>query len=271
MNATTDILAQILARKREEISQRRQLTPINSLQATARATSLPRGFASALRQQVASGQVAVIAEIKKASPSQGVIRPDFVPREIARSYSDHGATCLSVLTDETFFQGHAEHLREARDEVALPVLRKDFIIDPWQVVETRAIGGDCVLLIVAALDFSQMSELASATRDLGMDVLVEVHDRSELEGALKLNSELIGINNRSLQTFDTRLETTLDLIKEIPVDRLIVTESGIHQVDDVQRMRDSGVNAFLVGETFMRAADPGSKLSQLFSGEVTPE
>ena len=271
MNATTDILAQILARKREEISQRRQLTPINSLQATARATSLPRGFASALRQQVASGQVAVIAEIKKASPSQGVIRPDFVPREIARSYSDHGATCLSVLTDETFFQGHTEHLREARDEVALPVLRKDFIIDPWQVVETRAIGGDCVLLIVAALEFSQMSELASASRDLGMDVLVEVHDRSELEGALNLNSELIGINNRSLKTFDTRLETTLDLIKEIPVDRLIVTESGIHQVDDVQRMRDSGVNAFLVGETFMRAADPGSKLSQLFFGEVTPE
>ena len=164
-----------------------------------------------------------------------------------------------------------EHLQEARDEVALPVLRKDFIIDPWQVVETRAIGGDCVLLIVAALEFSQMSELASASRDLGMDVLVEVHDRSELEGALNLNSELIGINNRSLKTFDTRLETTLDLIKEIPVDRLIVTESGIHQVDDVRRMRDSGVNAFLVGETFMRAADPGSKLSQLFSGEVTLE
>jgi len=260
----SDILARILARKAEEISECRRRIPIEKLIAAIREASPPRGFVNAMKAVIAGGDAAVIAEIKKASPSRGVLRADFRPAEIARSYAANGATCLSVLTDIDFFQGADRYLQEARLACSLPVLRKDFTIDPYQVHEARALGADCILLIVAALEDSKLAGLASLAADLGLDVLIEVHDQEELERALRLDSPMIGINNRNLKTFETRLETTLDLLDRIPSDRLIVTESGIHSPGDVQCMRAAGVHAFLVGEAFMKADDPGSRLAQLF-------
>jgi indole-3-glycerol phosphate synthase len=224
-----------------------------------------RDFVGALRSRIDTGQAAVIAEVKKASPSKGVLRADFDPVAIARSYAAHGAACLSVLTDREFFQGAPEYLVGARAACALPVLRKDFVVEPYQVVEARAMGADCVLLIVAALSLSQMRELESAAHALGMSVLVEVHDAAELEGALALATPLLGINNRNLRTFSTRLETTLELLPGVPPDRLVVTESGILAQGDVERVRAAGVHAFLVGEAFMRAVEPGEALARLFS------
>ena len=237
--------------------------------AAARRAALPLEPAAA-RKTLAedSGDAAVIAEIKKASPSKGVIRPDFDPEQIARSYAAGGATCLSVLTDEAFFQGADHYLKAARRACALPVLRKDFIIDAYQVWEARAIGADCVLLIVAALDDAQLSDLSGLALDLGMDVLVEVHDAGELTRALALPLPLIGINNRDLRSFETRLETTIELLASIPEERIVVTESGIHQPADVHYLRRHGVHAFLVGEAFMRAEDPGARLAQLFGGSA---
>jgi indole-3-glycerol phosphate synthase len=223
-----------------------------------------RGFARALRTTIAAGEAAVIAEVKKASPSKGVLREDFDPAAIAQSYASHGATCLSVLTDRQYFQGSPDALRAARDVCSLPILRKDFMIDPYQIVEARQMGADCILLIVSALEVAQMQALEAAAIDLGLDVLVEVHDAAELDQALQLKTTLVGINNRNLKTFETRLETTLDLLHRIPSNRLVVTESGIHQAADVERMRAAGVNAFLVGEAFMRAPDPGVELARLF-------
>jgi len=265
MNNPPDILQKILARKAEEINERRLQTPLDELRRQARKADAPRGFVRALRTKVENGAAAVIAEIKKASPSKGVMRPDFRPAEIARSYADHGAACLSVLTDRDFFQGSEEYLKEARSVCPLPVLRKDFMIDPYQVFEARAIGADCILLIAAALSDATMQELSGVAIDLGMDVLVEVHDASELERALRLDLPLIGINNRNLRTFETRLDTTLDLLKRIPADRLVVTESGIHTPEDVSLMRRHGVHTFLVGEAFMTAEDPGARLQALFA------
>ena len=263
-----DILERILAVKREEVAQARSRKPLAEVQAEARAATRgqgsPRDFAGALRAKISSGRAAVIAEIKKASPSRGVLREDFNPEAIARAYARHGAACLSVLTDRAFFQGRAEHLAAARAASGLPVLRKDFIIDPYQVAEARAMGADCILLIVAALDAAQMRELEAAARELGMAVLIEVHDRGELESALALSTPLLGINNRNLRSFETRLETTLQLLEVIPEDRIVVTESGIMIPQDVRRMRAAGVDAFLVGEAFMRAADPGKALEELF-------
>jgi len=260
----SDILNRILARKAEEVAERRRRVPPAQLAAQAAVAPPVRGFVETIEQKIAAGRAAVIAEIKKASPSKGLLRADFRPAEIARSYEQGGAACLSVLTDIDFFQGADEYLQQARAACALPVLRKDFMIDPYQVHEARALGADCILLIVAALDDARMGELAGLAQHLGMDVLVEVHDAAELERALKLNTALIGINNRNLRTFETRLETTLDLLAHIPSDRLVVTESGIHTPEDVQRMRDAGVHTFLVGEAFMRADDPGARLSELF-------
>jgi indole-3-glycerol phosphate synthase len=265
MNDTPDILRRILARKAEEIAERSAHTPIEELRHRAAAAPAPRGFVNAIRARIATGKPAVIAEIKKASPSKGILRADFHPVEIAQSYERHGATCLSVLTDVDFFQGSDEHLREARAACSLPVLRKDFTIDPYQVYEARALGADCILLIVAALGDTQMRELAALATELGMDVLVEVHDAHELDRALVLNTPLIGINNRDLRTFAVRLETTLDLLPRISKDHIVVTESGILTPADVARMRRHDVNAFLVGEAFMKAADPGERLAELFA------
>jgi len=264
----SDILQRILARKREEIDERR--ARVRQIELIARLNGAPRvrGFADALRANIAVGQAAVIAEIKKASPSRGVMRPDFHPDEIAASYASGGAACLSVLTDVDFFQGADEYLTEARNACALPVLRKDFTIDPYQVYEARALGADCILLIVAALDDATLVELSTLAQSLGLDVLVEVHDAGELERALATPAPLIGINNRNLRTFETRLETTLDLIGRIPAERLLVTESGIHARADVARMRAAGVHAFLVGEAFMRAEDPGTELRRLFDEDA---
>ncbi len=241
------ILDRIMARKREEVAERSARVGLAELERRAREQPPVRGFARGLRQRVSDGQPAVIAEIKKASPSKGVIRETFLPAEIAESYQSGGAACLSVLTDVDFFQGADDYLRQARDACALPVLRKDFTADPYQVVEARAIGADAILLIVAALADGQMRELAQAAAEVGVDVLVEVHDRAELERALALATPLVGINNRDLRTFETRLETTTELLPHIPADRLVVTESGIHTREDVRRMRDHGVHAFLVG------------------------
>jgi indole-3-glycerol phosphate synthase len=260
-----DILRKILARKAEEIAERSARVHVRTLSDIAATLEPPRDFLGALQARVAAGKPAVIAEIKKASPSQGVIRPDFRPAEIATSYERAGAACLSVLTDVDFFQGSDEYLKQARAASRLPVLRKDFVIESYQIYEARAIGADCILLIVAALADAQMKDLAELAWFLGMEVLVEVHDRDELERALQLNARLLGINNRSLRTFETRLETTLELLPLIPSDRLVVTESAIHTRADVARMRASGVNAFLVGEAFMRAPDPGAQLESLFS------
>jgi len=263
VNAPT-ILRRILARKVEEVAERRRARPLAQLEARGGELAAPRGFYRALEQRAGQGEPAVIAEIKKASPSKGVIREDFRPAGIAASYHRGGATCLSVLTDRDFFQGGDDCLEAARGVCDLPVLRKDFTIDPYQVVEARAIGADAVLLIVAALADDQMRELADTAADVGVDVLVEVHNRDELERALALSTPLVGINNRDLHTFETRLETTLDLLPHVPADRVVVTESGIHTTDDVARIRAAGVHAFLVGEAFMRVEEPGEKLRELF-------
>ena len=260
----TDILQRILARKHEEVLQRSQIRTLDSVRARAANQPPTRGFVEAIRRKHAAGEAAVIAEVKKASPSKGLIRPDFDPAAIARSYQAGGAACLSVLTDVDFFQGSNRYLGEARGACELPVLRKDFIVDPYQVYEARMIGADCILLIVAALEDGPLIEMSNLAHELGMDVLVEVHDIDELERALQVPAPLLGINNRSLRTFEVSLDTTLALREAVPPDRILVTESGIGTREDVTRMRAAGVNAFLVGETFMRAAEPGEELRRLF-------
>ncbi len=262
--ATPTILTRILARKDAEVAERRQAVSEDELLRLAGLQSAPRGFVAALDARMRDGDPAVIAEVKKASPSKGVIREDFRPGEIAASYAAGGAACLSVLTDADFFQGHEDFLVEAREACALPVIRKDFITHGYQVSEARAIGADCILLIVAALDDAQLADLHRQATELGMDVLVEVHDAAELERALALDLSLVGINNRDLHTFETRLETTLDLLPRIPAGVTVVTESGIHSRDDVLRMREHDVHGFLVGEAFMREDDPGEALRRLF-------
>lgn len=262
------VLEKIVARKAEEVAERRARVGLAELERLAAAADPVRGFANALQEQVGKKQPAVIAEIKKASPSKGVLRENFVPAEIAESYQAGGATCLSVLTDVDFFQGADAYLQQARAACALPVIRKDFMIDPYQVVEARAIGADCILLIVSALDDARMAELAAVAKEQQLDVLVEVHDGDELERALKtLDTPLIGINNRNLHTFEVSLDTTLDLLPEIPRDRLVVTESGILNRADIELMEVNEVYAFLVGEAFMRADDPGVELKRLFFPE----
>lgn len=258
------ILRRILERKAEEVAERRAAVPLAQLQSRIGEQGPVRGFCECLRGRIQHGDPAVIAEVKKASPSRGVIRADFAPAQIAASYQAGGAACLSVLTDVDFFQGADSFLGEARVACDLPVLRKDFTIDPYQVVEARAIGADAVLLIVAALEDAQLRELAAAAVDLDLDVLVEVHDRAELARALALGLPLLGINNRDLHSFTTSLDTTLDLLDDIPADRLVITESGIHNREDVAQMRRAGVHGFLVGEACMRAAEPGEKLRELF-------
>jgi len=269
MNDTPDILRKILARKTEEIAERIGRVPLAEMKKRAQAAPATRGFLPAIRRRLAAGQPAIIAEIKKASPSKGLLRADFRPGEIANSYERHGATCLSVLTDEDFFQGADAYLQQARAACALPVLRKDFTMDAYQIYEARAIGADAILLIVAALEDVRMRELATLATELGMDVLVEVHDERELERALALETPLIGINNRDLRTFQTTLQTTLGLLGKVPQDRVVVTESGIHTPTDVALLRAQGVNVFLVGEAFMKAANPGAKLQELF-GDSKP-
>ena len=271
MPTLNDVLQRILARKHEEIAARRAAHSFNELVARAADAPPVRGFARAIEARIAAGDAAVIAEVKKASPSKGVIRADFRPADIARSYEAGGAACLSVLTDVDFFQGADVYLQQARAACALPVLRKDFTIDPWQVVEARALGADCILLIVAALDDRQLVELAEQAMSLDMDVLVEVHDIDELERALQVPAPLLGINNRSLRSFEVSLDTTLVLQSAVPRDRRLVTESGIHTADDVARMRSAGVEAFLVGETFMREPDPGAALRRLFAVSRAPD
>jgi indole-3-glycerol phosphate synthase len=261
---SSDILNRIVAVKREEILAARAARPLPGLRREAEALGGLRDFEGALRAQIAAGRAAVIAEVKKASPSKGVMRDPFVPAEIAASYAQHGAACLSVLTDVQFFQGCADYLRQARAACALPVLRKDFMVDEYQVVEARAWGADCILLIAACLDDAQMADLEATAHGLGMAVLVEVHDGDELERALKLKTPLLGINNRNLRSFEVTLDTTLGLLPRVPADRLLVTESGILGPADVQRMRAAQVNAFLVGEAFMRQPDPGQALAALF-------
>ncbi len=279
--AVPDILHKILARKTEEVRARSANTNIEMLRARCATRPPPRGFVRAIETAIARGEPAVIAEIKKASPSKGVIRANFDPAAIAHSYEAGGATCLSVLTDMDFFQGHDDYLRDARTACTLPVLRKDFVIDPYQVVEARVLGADCILLIVAALDDASLASLAQLAADLGMDVLVEVHDGDELERALRIPkfevtldsdesalrgpSQLLGINNRNLRSFEVTLDTTLDLLSRVPDDRRVVTESGIATREDVVRMRAANVHVFLVGETFMRADDPGTELRRLFA------
>ncbi len=260
----SDILQRIVAVKHQEVATARLQRSEGALRQAAAEQSPPRGFAVALRAKLAAGRPAVIAEIKKASPSKGLIRPDFHPAEIAASYARHGAACLSVLTDEPFFQGHEQYLRQARAACALPVLRKDFMIDSYQVLEARAMGADCILLIAACLSDLQMAELEDAAIEQAMDVLVEVHDEEELQRALRLKTPLLGINNRNLRSFEVSLDATLDMLSKVPAERLLVTESGITTPADVQRMRAAGVHAFLVGEAFMRADDPGQALAALF-------
>lgn len=258
------ILDDILAHKREEVTARQAQAPASALQAALADAPSPRGFAVALTARLERGEPAVIAEIKKASPSRGVIRADFDPPAIARSYAAAGAACLSVLTDERYFQGHDDYLRAARAACEVPVLRKDFVVDEYQLLEARALGADCVLLIVAALDAGLLRALHGAARELGLDVLLEVHDAHELATALTLEPRLVGINNRDLRSFETRLDTTFDLLPQIPPGVAVITESGIHSADDVATMRRRGVHGFLVGEAFMRAADPGAALRSLF-------
>jgi indole-3-glycerol phosphate synthase len=265
----SDILNKILSVKAEEVAAAKKARSLASLRAEVEAgleqSDSLRGFETSLRRKIASGHAGVIAEVKKASPSKGVIRPDFKPAEIAKSYAAHGAACLSVLTDAPFFQGAPEFLQQARAACEIPVLRKDFIIDLYQVYEARQWGADCILLIVAALDPVHMAELEACAMELGMDVLVESHDGKELDAALRLKTALQGINNRNLRTFETTLETTLGLLKNVPKDKLVVTESGILTPADVKRMRDANVNAFLIGEAFMRAPEPGVELERLFA------
>jgi len=258
------ILENIVARKYEEVKENRAKISLDELQRLAARADAPRGFAQALRQRAAARTPAVIAEVKKASPSKGVIRENFNPAEIAASYQQGGAACLSVLTDIDYFQGSPEYLKQARAACDLPVIRKDFLVDPYQVVEARAMAADCVLLIVASLEDGQMAELNAAAVELGLDVLVEVHDGAELDRALKLDTPLVGINNRNLHDFEVSLNTTLELLPQIPSDRLAVTESGILTRADVQLMLDNDVYGFLVGEAFMRAEDPGTELKRLF-------
>jgi indole-3-glycerol phosphate synthase len=261
----SDILNKIVALKREEVAQGLQRKSLPAMRADAESRVLTRDFVGAMRAQIAAGRSAVIAEVKKASPSKGVLRADFMPADIAQSYAEHGAACLSVLTDQQFFQGSNDYLKQARASCDLPVLRKDFMVDPYQIYESRVVGADCVLLIAACLDDAQMADLEAIAHSLDMAVLVEVHDRAELDRALKLKTPLIGINNRNLRSFEVSLETTLHLRSAVPPDRLLVTESGIVSPEDVQRMRDAGIHAFLVGEAFMRATDPGQALSTLFA------
>ena len=265
----SDILQKIVAVKHEEIALALKTRSLADVRAQAeqrnRELSDVRDFTGVLRAKVAAGQAAVIAEVKKASPSKGVLREHFVPAEIARSYAQHGAACLSVLTDERFFQGSVEYLQQAREACSLPVLRKDFMVDAFQVYDARAMGADCILLIAACLDDAQMRDLEALAHELGMAVLVEVHDGEELDRALKLKTPLVGINNRNLRTFEVTLDTTLGLLPRVPPDRLLVTESGILGRQDVQRMRAADVHAFLVGEAFMRQSDPGAALAQLFN------
>lgn len=265
MTDTPDILKKILKRKYEEIAQRKAYVSAAQIIELAEQADPTRGFVEAIEAKINAGHAAVIAEVKKASPSKGLLRENFIPADIAQSYEQHGAACLSVLTDKDFFQGDDEYLKQARAACSLPVIRKDFIIDPYQVYEARAIGADCILLIVSALSDEQLIELSDLAIRLDMDVLVEVHDLEELERALLLNLPLIGINNRNLSTFETSLDTTLELLARIPKDRTVITESGIHSPTDVALMREHNVNGFLVGEAFMRADDPGAQLSALFT------
>lgn len=264
MGNTPDILKKIVDRKLEEVAARKECITEAGLQAKLQSADAPRGFVDAIASKINAGKAGVISEIKKASPSKGVLREDFRPADIARSYEKGGAACLSVLTDEDFFQGSDEYLQQARAACSLPVIRKDFIIDTYQVYEARVIGADCILLIVACLEDEQMKILNDLAHELGMDVLVEVHDEEELQRALKLKNRLIGINNRNLRTFDVSLDTTLKMLDQIPETSIVVTESGIHTTEDVKLMRENNVNAFLVGEAFMRAEEPGEKLSELF-------
>ena len=264
----SDILKKICEVKEQEVAAAKRRMPLEDMRRDAESRVLTRDFVGALRAKIAKGQAAVIAEIKKASPSKGVIRPDFIPADIAQSYAEGdgktSAACLSVLTDKQFFQGSIDYLKQARASCALPVLRKDFMVDPYQIYESRAIGADCVLLIAACLDDAQMAEMEQIARSLDMAVLVEVHDAQELERALKLKTPLVGVNYRDLRSFEVRIETTLELQKSVPVDRLLVTESGILTPADVKTMRDAGIDAFLVGEAFMRAPEPGEALARLF-------
>ena len=265
------ILENIIARKHAEVAERSARVSMAELERAARTADAPRGFAKAMLERVARKEAAIIAEIKKASPSKGVIREDFDPAAIAVSYANGGATCLSVLTDVDFFQGSDAYLQQARAACNLPVLRKDFMVDPYQIVEARALGADCVLLIVSALEDGQMAELASVAKDFNLDVLVEVHDGDELERALNtLDTPLVGINNRNLHTFEVSLDITLDLLPRVPRDRLLVTESGIVNRADVELMQISDVHAFLVGEAFMRAVEPGVELQRLFFPDTAP-
>ena len=264
MADTPSVLDRILARKREEVAERSRARPMEAMRALAEDAPPPRGFADALARTIEGGRPGVIAEIKRASPSRGVIRADYDPAAIAERYAAGGATCLSVLTDHDFFQGDDAHLQAARSACPLPVLRKDFTIDPWQVWEARALGADCILLIVAALDDAQLEALTGAAVEAGLDALVEVHDADELERALRLPTRLVGVNNRDLRTFETTLETSLALREQVPDDRLMVAESGIHTREDVQRLMAADVRAFLIGEAFMRADDPGAALAALF-------
>ena len=261
----SDILTTILARKREEIDQRSRVRSLDDLRARVASQPPTRGFAAAIDRKLAAGNAAVIAEVKKASPSKGVIRPDFHPADIASSYEAGGAACLSVLTDVDFFQGSNLYLAAARNACTLPVIRKDFVIDPYQVYEARMIGADAILLIVAALEDGPMIEMANLANELGMDVLVEVHDIDELERALQTDCQLVGVNNRNLRTFEVSLDTTLELKGAVPPDRTLVTESGIASAADVARMREAGVHTFLVGESFMRERDPGAALARMFA------
>jgi indole-3-glycerol phosphate synthase len=265
----SDILNKIVAVKHEEVAAAQKRKSLAAVRADAESRVLTRDFVGALRAKIAAGQAAVIAEVKKASPSKGVLREDFIPADIAQSYADGNgvvsAACLSVLTDQQFFQGCADFLKQARASCHLPVLRKDFIVDPYQIYESRVMGADAVLLIAACLSDAQMAELEAIARSLDMAVLVEVHDRPELERALKLKTPLVGINNRNLRTFEVTLDTTLGMLADVPADRLLVTESGILSREDVQKMREAKVHAFLVGEAFMRASDPGLALAELFA------
>jgi indole-3-glycerol phosphate synthase len=260
----SDILERIVAVKREEVTAAAKRKSLSVVRADAESRVLTRDFLGAMRAKVTAGHPAVIAEIKKASPSKGVLRSDFIPADIAQTYAEHGAACLSVLTDQQFFQGSIDYLKQARASCHLPVLRKDFVVDAYQVYESRACGADCILLIAACLDDAQMADFEAIARGLDMAVLVEVHDRAELQRALKLKTPLLGINNRNLKTFEVSLDTTLGMLDEVPAERLLVSESGIHTREDVSRMTAAGVHAFLVGEAFMRAPDPGVALADLF-------
>ena len=260
----SDILKKIVAVKHEEIALASQMKSFEAVRADAESRVLTRDFVGAIQRKIANQEAAVIAEIKKASPSKGVLRADFIPADIAQSYAEFGAACLSVLTDVQFFQGSSDYLKQARASCDLPVLRKDFMVDAYQIYESRAMGADCILLIAACLDDAQMKDLEAIAQSLDMAVLVEVHDAEELSRALKLKTPLVGINNRNLRTFEVSLDATLGMLKDVPNDRILITESGILSTADVQKMREAHVNAFLVGEAFMRAADPGQALADLF-------